>query len=207
MPLVEEIVQELRTSLLDLVVQERTPAFMGRYRLTNQLVNSLSHLVAQDGRYSRLLACSSSGVLKAMLTDSAGSATSTVDSSGNLAVAVRDGATQLTVGNVQTPSGTDNGLAIRDYYGKQVYNLLSGGSAKVQLIDPGGSNVAAVTSNSELTVTASQGGHAAKVGYPSGFGTSDFHLGVSGYDLHKMLTILEDVHDDAEHAIRTIAVS
>jgi hypothetical protein len=60
---VPELIQELQTPLLDLIGIPRRPDNVGRYSLSNRLVNSLAHLVAQDGARSRLLACSTAGVL------------------------------------------------------------------------------------------------------------------------------------------------
>jgi len=56
--------QVFESSLLDLVSPTGRPKYLGIYQLSNQLTNALAHLVGQDGLYSRLLACNSSGVLK-----------------------------------------------------------------------------------------------------------------------------------------------
>jgi len=56
--------QVFESSILDLVSPTGRPKYLGVYQSSNQLVNSLAHLVGQDGLYSRLLACDESGVLK-----------------------------------------------------------------------------------------------------------------------------------------------
>jgi hypothetical protein len=56
--------QVFESSLLDLVSPTGRPKYQGIYQLSNQLTNTLAHLAGQDGVYSRLLACNSSGVLK-----------------------------------------------------------------------------------------------------------------------------------------------
>jgi hypothetical protein len=56
--------QVFESSLLDLVSPTGRPKYLGIYQLSNQLTNTLAHLAGQDGLYSRLLACNSSGVLK-----------------------------------------------------------------------------------------------------------------------------------------------
>jgi hypothetical protein len=56
--------QVFESSILDLVSPTGRPKYLGVYQSSNQLVNSLAHLVGQDGLYSRLLACNSGGVLK-----------------------------------------------------------------------------------------------------------------------------------------------
>jgi hypothetical protein len=60
--------QVFESSLLDVVSPAGRPRYMGAYQTSNQLLNALAHLIGQDGRYSRLLACDESGVLKVQAT-------------------------------------------------------------------------------------------------------------------------------------------
>jgi len=64
---VEQIAQQFQvfeSSLLDLVAPAGSPKYLGAYQSSNQLMNALAHLVAQDGQYSRLLACDETGALQ-----------------------------------------------------------------------------------------------------------------------------------------------
>jgi len=205
MPVFEDVTQTLVEPRLDLIEPERSPRWVGRYSIGNTLTRSLCHLAAHDGQYTRLLRGSGDGVLYTAIAAADASATADVDSSGNLAVAIHDGTTQLSVGNVQNPSGTDDGLAIRDYYGKQRYNLLSGGTAKCQLTDPDG-DVANVTGNGELIAVINASQTEVAGGQAGSAAMADHHLYVTGYELKEIYSILLDVYDDTNHALRTVAV-
>jgi hypothetical protein len=69
MGLVEEIRQELQTPLLDMLEGDRAPRFMGRYNVSNNLVNALAHLVATDGNYSYLVRGDAHGHLGVHMLD------------------------------------------------------------------------------------------------------------------------------------------
>ena len=60
---VPEIIQRLWGTILDLVIPDRSPRWIGEYQTTNRLVRTLAQLVAQDGTHARLLKCDSSGRL------------------------------------------------------------------------------------------------------------------------------------------------
>lgn len=65
---VAEQIQIFESSLLDLVAPGGRPKYVGTYKTSNNLLNALAHLIGQDGRYSRLLACDENGVLKVQAT-------------------------------------------------------------------------------------------------------------------------------------------
>lgn len=64
MPPVPEILQEIRAHVLDLVDVVRIPAYVGQYQTSNQLTNTLAHLVAKQGAGSRLLSADDVGRLR-----------------------------------------------------------------------------------------------------------------------------------------------
>ena len=62
----QRLLQRIQTSVLDLVAVERSPGFVGDYQVSNELVNTLAHLVGQDGVASRLLRICPDGRLAVM---------------------------------------------------------------------------------------------------------------------------------------------
>jgi len=62
---IEEHVQRLFTSLLDLAGIQRDPASLGAVQISNLMSHAISHLAGHDGQYSRLLRATSAGELVA----------------------------------------------------------------------------------------------------------------------------------------------
>lgn len=63
----ERRAQRIQQAMLDLMIGGRDPEFLGDFQTSNELARALSHLVATDGRFSRLLRCSSAGVLRTIV--------------------------------------------------------------------------------------------------------------------------------------------
>lgn len=127
---VPDLLQEINTPLLDIYGVERSPDWLGQYKTTNTLVNTLAHLVGVDGQCSRLISCDNTGQLSVSDTtthaylssplavriqDYDGTYQANVDSAHNLDVSIRYN--DSTINGVSNGGSADGkfGLVVWDY--------------------------------------------------------------------------------------------
>ena len=120
----EEITQDLLAPELDIFGIDREPPFPGHYQTSTKIVNTLAHLLAVEGKRSRLIACDADGVLPVRIRDSDGTDLLDVDSSGLLKAGIWQGGTQADVKADAFADGTENGLYVSSYKLKLIHNIL-----------------------------------------------------------------------------------
>lgn len=154
--------QRIRQQMLDLMIAGRDPGFLGDYMTDNTLMRALAHLVATDGNFSRLLRCTSGGVLRTILEDAAGDVLA-IESDGDLNVRLKDylgnALTSILAGALKVGPYADSvvpavAVLITTTVGEVIHNLSAGGGTSlvlrlsavagdcsVEIQDPGGANI------------------------------------------------------------------
>ncbi len=123
--LFEEITQGLIAPQLDLIGMERSPDWIGNYQTSNVLVNTLAHLVATDGRFSRLVRCDEDSILPVRIRDGDGTYLADVDATGELNVGVGNQGRRAEVMYPVEMNGSEYGLVIASFQLEDILTILA----------------------------------------------------------------------------------